>query len=153
FEPADLGPLLGGEAGTASIGGVLACNLSGPGRIKAGAARDHFLGATAAPGRGEPFKSGGRVVKHGTGYALCKLLAGSYGTLAVMTDVTIKVLPRPEKTYTVLLLGLDDTAAAQAMTRALGSPHEVSGAAHLPAALASSSAVSHVAGAGAAVTA
>lgn len=153
FEPADLGPLLGGEAGTASIGGVLACNLSGPRRIKAGAARDHFLGVTAASGRGELFKSGGRVVKNVTGYDLCKLLAGSYGTLAVMTDVTIKVLPRPEKTYTVLLLGLDDTAAAQAMTRALGSPHEVSGAAHLPAALASSSAVSHVAGAGAAVTA
>ena len=132
FEPANLAPLLGDEAGEASIGGVLACNLSGPRRIKAGAARDHFLGVESASGRGELFKSGGRVVKNVTGYDLCKLLCGSYGTLAVMTDVTVKVLPRPEKTYSVLLLGLDDATAVQAMSRALGSPHEVSGAAHLP---------------------
>lgn len=153
FEPADFGPLLGGAAGAASIGGVLACNLSGPRRIKAGAARDHFLGFEAASGRGELFKSGGRVVKNVTGYDLCKLLCGSYGTLAVMTDVTVKVLPRPEKTYTVLLLGLNDRQALAAMTRALGSPHEVSGAAHLPAALAARSEVSYVTRAGEAVTA
>jgi glycolate dehydrogenase FAD-binding subunit len=153
FEPADWGPLLGGPADAASIGGVLACNLSGPRRIKAGAARDHFLGFEAVSGRGEVFKSGGRVVKNVTGYDLCKLLAGSYGTLAAMTDVTVKVLPRPEKTYTVLLFGLDDTRALVAMTRALGSPHEVSGAAHLPAALAAGSGVSYVSGAGGAVTA
>ncbi len=153
FEPTDLGPLLGAAAGSASIGGVLACNLSGPRRIKAGAARDHFLGVQAASGRGEIFKSGGRVVKNVTGYDLCKLLCGSHGTLAVMTDVTVKVLPRPEKTWTVLVVGLDDATAAKAMARALGSPHEVSGAAHLPAALAAASAVSYVAGAGAAVTA
>lgn len=153
FEPMDLGPLLGGPPAMASIGGVLACNLSGPRRIKAGAARDHFLGVVAASGRGELFKSGGRVVKNVTGYDLCKLLCGSYGTLAVMTDVTMKVLPRPQKTYTVLVLGLDDATAAQAMSRALGSPHEVSGAAHLPAAQAAKSGVSYVAGAGASVTA
>ncbi len=153
FEPADLGPLLGGEAGAASIGGVLACNLSGPRRIKAGAARDHFLGLQAVSGRGELFKSGGRVVKNVTGYDLCKLLCGSYGTLGVMTDVTVKVLPRPEKTWTVLVTGLDDAQGQAAMTRALGSPHEVSGAAHLPAAQAAKSGVSYVAGAGTAVTA
>ena len=153
FEPADLGPLLGGQPGAASIGGVLACNLAGPRRIKAGAARDHFLGFVAASGRGELFKSGGRVVKNVTGYDLCKLLCGSYGTLAVMTEVTVKVLPRPEKTYSVLLFGLDDATAGLAMTRALGSPHEVSGAAHLPAAQAARSEVSYVAGAGGAVTA
>src|SRR5690606_7011140 len=122
-------------------------------RIKAGAARDHFLGVEAVSGRGELFKSGGRVVKNVTGYDLCKLLCGSHGTLAAMTDVTVKVLPRPEKTYTVLLFGLDDATAAQAMARALGSPHEVSGAAHLPAALTSGSEVSYVAGAGGGVTA
>ncbi len=153
FEPTDLGPLLGRAPGGASIGGVLACNLSGPRRIKAGAARDHFLGIKAASGRGELFKSGGRVVKNVTGYDLCKLLCGSYGTLAVMTEVTLKVLPRPEKTYTVLLLGLDDRQALAAMTRALGSPHEVSGAAHLPASQAAKSGVSYVSGAGAGVTA
>ncbi|MFQ5774264.1 MAG: glycolate oxidase subunit GlcE [Kiloniellaceae bacterium] len=153
FEPADLGPLLGGAAGRGSLGGVLACNLSGPRRIKAGAARDHFLGVHGVSGRGEAFKSGGRVVKNVTGYDLCKLLAGSHGTLAVMTDVTVKVLPVPEKTRTVLLFGLDDAAALEAMTRALQSAHEVSGAAHLPAALAAGSGVSYVAEAGGAVTA
>ncbi len=153
FEPADLGPLLGGAAGGGSIGGMLACNLAGPRRIKAGAARDHFLGVSAVSGRGEAFKSGGRVVKNVTGYDLCKLLAGSYGTLAVMTDVTVKVLPAPEKTRSVLVLGLDDGAALDAMTRGLGSAYEVSGAAHLPAAAAARSAVSYVSAAGGAVTA
>ena len=96
FEPLDYGPILGRPAGAGTIGGVLAANLSGPRRIKAGAARDHFLGVTAVSGRGETFKSGGRVVKNVTGYDLCKLLAGSFGTLAAMTDVTIKTLPRSE---------------------------------------------------------
>ena len=153
FEPADLGPLLGGAAGAGTIGGVLACNLAGPRRIKAGAARDHFLGAEAVSGRGELFKSGGRVVKNVTGYDLCKLLAGSYGTLAAMTQVTVKVLPVPEKTRTVLVLGLDEQAGLSAMTRALASSHEVSGAAHLPAALVLESEVSYVRDAGAGVTA
>ncbi len=150
FEPADLGPLLGGPPDAGSIGGMLACNLSGPRRIKAGAARDHFLGVQAVSGRGEAFKSGGRVMKNVTGYDLCKLLAGSYGTLAVMTEVTVKVLPVPEKTRTVLLFGLDDEAARGAMSAALGSPHDLSGAAHLPAALAAGSEVGYVAEAGAA---
>jgi glycolate oxidase FAD binding subunit len=153
FEPADLGPLLGGPPDAGSIGGALACNLSGPRRIKAGAARDHFLGLSAVSGRGEVFKTGGRVVKNVTGYDLCKLLAGSHGTLAVMTEVTVKVLPAPEKTRTVLLYGLDDRTALKAMTLALQSSHEVSGAAHLPDLPASSSQVSYVAEPGRAVTA
>ena len=98
--------------GSGTIGGVLAANLSGPRRIKAGAARDHFLGFTAVSGRGETFKSGGRVVKNVTGYDLCKLLAGSWGTLAAMTDVTVKVLPSAETEETLLVLGLDDAAAS-----------------------------------------
>ena len=100
-------------AGRGTLGGALAANLSGPRRIKAGAARDHFLGFTAVSGRGETFKSGGRVVKNVTGYDLCKLLAGSWGTLAAMTDVTVKVLPRAETEQTLLVLGLDDAAAAR----------------------------------------
>jgi glycolate oxidase FAD binding subunit len=136
FEPADYGPLLGGAAGGGTIGGVLAANLSGPRRIKAGAARDHFLGVSAVSGRGETFKSGGRVVKNVTGYDLCKLMAGSYGTLGAMTEVTIKTLPRAETQATVLLTGLDDRRAAQAMADAMGSSCDVSGAAHLPAAAA-----------------
>ena len=132
FEPMDYGPLLGAAAGRGTIGGVLAANLSGPRRLQAGAARDHFLGVTAVSGRGETFKSGGRVVKNVTGYDLCKLLAGSWGTLAVMTDVTIKTLPRPETEETILVLGLDDARAVAAMAAAIGSSCDVSGAAHLP---------------------
>src|SRR5439155_452897 len=95
-----------------------------------------FLGFSAVSGRGETFKSGGRVVKNVTGYDLCKLMAGSFGTLAAMTEVTIKVLPRPETEATVILAGLEDAAAVRAMAAALGLPCEVSGAAHLPAAVA-----------------
>jgi glycolate oxidase FAD binding subunit len=113
---------------------VIACNLAGPRRIRQGAARDHFLGFAAVSGRGEAFKAGGRVVKNVTGYDLPKLMAGSFGTLAALTEVTLKVLPAPEATATLVLLGLDDTAARRAMGAALASPHEVSGAAHIPAA-------------------
>ncbi len=136
FEPMDYGPILGGEAGRGTIGGVLATNLSGPRRIKVGAARDHFLGFSAVSGRAETFKSGGRVVKNVTGYDLCKLLAGSWGTLAAMTEVTIKVLPQPETESTVIVRGLDDDVAIRAMAAAMGLPCDVSGAAHLPAAVA-----------------
>jgi glycolate oxidase FAD binding subunit len=132
FEPMDYGPILGAPAGQGTLGGVLAANLSGPRRVKAGAARDHFLGFQAVSGRGEAFKSGGRVVKNVTGYDLCKLLAGSWGTLAAMTEVTIKTLPKAETEETLLLLGLSDATAIQAMTAAAGSACEVSGAAHLP---------------------
>ena len=116
--------------------GVLAANVSGPRRIKAGAARDHFLGFYAVSGRGETFKSGGRVVKNVTGYDLCKLMAGSWGTLAAMTEVTIKVLPRPETEQTLLVRGLEPARAIEAMTNAMGSSCDVSGAAHLPAGVA-----------------
>jgi glycolate oxidase FAD binding subunit len=132
FEPLDYGPLLGGAAQAGTIGGVLAANISGPRRVKAGAARDHFLGVTAVTGRGETIKSGGRVVKNVTGYDLCKLMAGSWGTLAAMTDVTVKVLPKAETQATLLIHGLDDAQAAAAMTAAMGSPFDISGAAHLP---------------------
>ena len=115
-----------------SLGGALAANLSGPRRIKAGAARDHFLGFSAVSGRAETFKSGGRVVKNVTGYDLCKLLAGSFGTLAAMTEVTIKMLPAPETEATVLVLGLDDARANAAMSAAMASSCDVSAAAHLP---------------------
>jgi glycolate oxidase FAD binding subunit len=132
FEPPDYGPLLGGEAGKATIGGIVAANLSGPRRLKAGAARDHFLGVRAVTGRGEIIKSGGRVVKNVTGYDLCKVFAGSWGTLAAMTDVTLKVLPRAEIEASVIIHGLDDAQAARAMATAMGSSFDVSGAAHLP---------------------
>ena len=156
FEPPDFRRLLGiddgGDRG-GTLGGAIACNFSGPRRIKAGAARDHFLGFKAISGRGEDFKSGGRVVKNVTGYDLSKLMAGSWGTLGVMTEVTVKVLPAAEKTRTVLVVGADWTAAVEAMTAALRSPYDVSGAAHLPAGLTGASEVAYVREAGGAVTA
>jgi glycolate oxidase FAD binding subunit len=132
FEPMDYGPLLGGEAGQGTIGGAIATNLSGPRRIKAGAARDHFLGVTGVTGRAETIRSGGRVVKNVTGYDMCKVLAGSWGTLAAMTEVTIKVLPKAETEATAIVEGLDDARACAAMAAAMGSSCDVSGAAHLP---------------------
>jgi glycolate oxidase FAD binding subunit len=132
FEPADYGPLFGQTEGQGTLGGVVATNLSGPRRIKAGAARDHVLGLTAVTGRGETIKTGGRVVKNVTGYDLCKVLSGSWGTLAVMTDITIKVLPKPETEATVVVEGLSDAQACAAMAAATGSSADVSAAAHLP---------------------
>jgi glycolate oxidase FAD binding subunit len=132
FEPVNTSRLLGTpDIGT--VGGMIGAGLAGPRRIKAGGARDHLLGAHAVSGFGDSFKAGGKVVKNVTGYDLCKLLAGSWGTLAVMTEVTLKVMPRPESERTLLLRGLDDLTANKAMTAALGSPFDVSGASHLPA--------------------
>ena len=133
FEPMDCTRLLGGEGPkTGTIGGAIGANLSGPRRLKAGAARDHILGINAVSGRGEVFKSGGRVVKNVTGYDLSKLMAGSWGTLAVLTDITVKVLPAAETQTTLAIRGLTDEHATAAMALAMGSSAEVSGAAHLP---------------------
>jgi glycolate oxidase FAD binding subunit len=132
FEPPDLGPLLGRSAGEGTLVGAVMGNLAGPRRLSAGAARDHLLGFSGVNGRGESFKSGGKVMKNVTGYDLSKVIAGSWGTLAVLDEVSVKVLPAPDQTRTLLLLGLADEAAVQAMCAAMGSPHEASGAAHLP---------------------
>ncbi len=132
FEPMDYGPLHALEPGRGTIGGVLASNLCGPRRLKAGSARDHILGIEAVSGRGEAFKSGGRVMKNVTGYDLSKAMAGSWGTLAAVTNVCFKVLPRAETEATIVLEGLSDEDATSAMAMAMGSSAEVSAAAHLP---------------------
>src|SRR5262249_33314264 len=153
FEPMDYAAVLGGIAGRGTIGGVLAANLAGPRRIRAGGPRDHLLGFSAVSGRGESFKSGGRVVKNVTGYDLCKLIAGSWGTLAAMTEVTLKVLPAPETEETVLVRGLAPEKAVAAMTTAMGSACDLSRAAHLPAGVAARLPGGAVASAGGAATA
>jgi glycolate oxidase FAD binding subunit len=131
FEPMNTSRLLGTpDIGT--IGGIISAGLAGPRRIQAGGARDHLLGVHAVSGFGESFKAGGRVVKNVTGYDVCKLITGAWGTLAVMTEVTLKVMPRAEAERTLILRGLDDIAANKVMTAALGSPYDISGAAHLP---------------------
>src|SRR5690348_18313209 len=117
FGPPHWRALHGTSDSSATLGGVIACNLAGPRRIRQGAARDHFLGFRAVSGRGEAFKAGGKVVKNVTGYDLCKLMAGSFGTLAALTEVTVKVLPAPEKTRTLLLFGLAEIGRASCRER------------------------------------
>jgi glycolate oxidase FAD binding subunit len=131
FEPINFAALLGvSEYGT--VGGMIAAGLAGPRRIKAGGVRDHLLGAQAVSGFGESFKTGGKVMKNVTGYDLCKLLTGSWGTLAVIVEATLKVMPKAESQRTLVLRDLDDLLANRAMTAALCSAFEVSAAAHLP---------------------
>lgn len=135
FEPMDVEPLLGGSQGgpqRGTVGGMIGASLAGPRCFKAGGARDYLLGAQAVSGFGDSFKTGGKVVKNVTGYDLCKLLSGSWGTLAVLTQVTLKVTPKPESERTMILSGLDDISANKAMTAALGLSFDISGGAHLP---------------------
>lgn len=131
FEPPDYASLLGSPS-SGSLGGIVACGLSGPRRIRAGAARDHVLGFSAVTGSGERIRAGARVVKNVTGYDLAKLATGSHGTLAAMTSVIVKVLPLPETEETLVLRHLDDEAAVRLMADAMQSPADVSAAAHLP---------------------
>jgi glycolate oxidase FAD binding subunit len=132
FEPMDHSAIFGTAQRSGSIAGMVAVNASGPRRIKSGAARDHLLGFRAVNGLAQSFKSGGRVMKNVTGFDLSRGLSGSWGTLAVFTELTLKVLPRAEASRTLTLSGLTPEAATQAMAAALGSSADVSGAAHLP---------------------
>jgi glycolate oxidase FAD binding subunit len=128
FEVPDLCGLLGRE-GASTIGGVLAANASGPRRVQVGAARDAALGVRFVDGSGQVVKNGGRVMKNVTGYDLVKLLAGSRGTLGVLTEVSFKVQALPEAEATLVIEELGDEAGLAALRVALASPFDVSGAA------------------------
>ncbi|OJY67935.1 MAG: FAD-linked oxidase [Sphingobium sp. 66-54] len=134
FEPWDHGPLFGAAAGSATIGGIVAAGVAGPRRLSAGGARDHLLGFTAVSGKGERFVAGGRVVKNVTGFDLAKLMAGNWGRLAAMTELSLKVLPRPRDRATLAAEGLGAAAAQALMLRALGTSASIAAAAHLPGA-------------------
>ncbi len=115
----------------ATIGGTIAAAVAGSRRVTAGSARDHLLGFTAVSGRGEAFVAGAKVVKNVTGYDLPKLMTGSWGRLGAMTELTLKVLPSPRLTVTLMAEGLSPEAAHAMMAAALGSNADVSAAAHL----------------------
>jgi glycolate oxidase FAD binding subunit len=132
FEPFDHGPIFGRGEGAATIGGVIAAGVSGSRRLSRGAARDHLLGFKAVSGRGEAFVGGGKVVKNVTGYDLSKVMVGSWGRLAALTEVTLKVLPRPQVQRTLAIEGLDPRAAVALMSRAMGSQADVAAAGHAP---------------------
>ncbi len=132
FEPPDYGPLLGGDKDCGSIGGVIGANLSGPRRFMAGAARDYVLGIEGVNGFGQVFKAGGRVVKNVTGYDVSKLVTGSMGTLAALSEFTLKLSPSAETEITIAVYDLHDQNAILLMSQIAGCPYEVSGLAHIP---------------------
>jgi glycolate dehydrogenase FAD-binding subunit len=153
FEPIDLGPATGGRGGTQTIGSVFATNNSGSRRIAVGGARDHLLGIEGVDGRAELFRSGGRVMKNVTGYDLCRGLSGSWGTLAVLSQVTFKVLPAPEQTATLVYLGLPEDIGVELMCAAMRLPYEVTGTVHLPQTVAARLTTEAFSGPGQSVTA
>jgi glycolate oxidase FAD binding subunit len=132
FEPFDHGPMFGRPDGAATIGGVIAAGVCGSRRLSRGAARDHLLGFRAVSGRGEAFVAGGKVVKNVTGYDLSKVMAGSWGRLAALVEVTLKVLPRPPVEQSLAIESLDPAAAVALMSKAMGSQADVAAAAHAP---------------------
>lgn len=131
FEPMDHRGLLG-TSGEPTIGGVVAANVSGPRRIQAGACRDYLLGVRFVDGRGQITKNGGRVMKNVTGYDLVRLLAGSYGNIGILSEISFKVLPDSECTATLVINDLNLKDAISALSTCLGSPYEITGAFHDP---------------------
>jgi glycolate oxidase FAD binding subunit len=132
FEPNDFGFLFEGESNEGTIGGVLSSNFAGPRRFKVGSARDHVLGFKGVNGKGEVIKSGGTVVKNVTGYDLSKIITGSFGTLSVFTEISIKVLPKSDLTKTLVVENPHLKKGLEYLNIALGSSTDPSGGVFYP---------------------
>jgi len=132
FEPVDFGFLFNGKSNNGTIGGVISCNFAGPRRFKVGSARDHLLGFQGINGKGEIIKSGGTVVKNVTGYDLCKLISGSFGTLSVLTELSVKVLPKPQTSKTLIINNPHIKKAIEYLGTALSSSSDPSGGVFYP---------------------
>ena len=132
FEPVDFGFLFNGKSNNGTIGGVISCNFAGPRRFKVGSARDHLLGLQGINGKGEIIKSGGTVVKNVTGYDLCKLISGSFGTLSVLTELSVKVLPKPQSSKTLIINNPHIKKAIEYLGTALSSSSDPSGGVFYP---------------------
>ena len=132
FEPVDFGFLFNGKSNNGTIGGVISCNFAGPRRFKVGSARDHLLGFQGINGKGEIIKSGGTVVKNVTGYDLCKLISGSFGTLSVLTELSVKVLPKPQNSKTLIINNPHIKKAIEYLGTALSSSSDPSGGVFYP---------------------
>ena len=132
FEPVNFSELFKKDSNEGTIGGTLSCNFSGSRRFKVGSARDHILGFKGYNGTGEKIKSGGTVVKNVTGYDLSKLITGSFGTLLVLSEITLKVLPLQTDTKTIVVSGLSLEHALGILGSAISSSNDPSGAVFYP---------------------
>lgn len=115
FEPPHFGP-------GATVGGMVAAGLSGPARASVGAVRDFILGARFINGKGEDLTFGGQVMKNVAGYDVSRLLAGSWGTLGIITEVSLKVLPVAPAEATLMCAGLAQAEALELLHRWGGQP-------------------------------
>jgi glycolate oxidase FAD binding subunit len=133
FEPADWGPLFGATANSATIGGVLSADASGPAALRYGRARDSLLGFRSVNGLAEAYKAGGKVVKNVTGFDLPKLMCGAMGTLGVLTEVTLRVFPKPSETVTLIARDVSTREGLALLRRVWQSPLEATALSYVPA--------------------
>jgi len=132
FEPLDFGFIEKGKSNKGTIGGYISCNFAGPRRFKVGSVRDHILGFRGVNGKGDIIKSGGTVVKNVTGYDLSKLIAGSFGTLVALTEVTLKVLPKKNSLNTITIHTEDKKLVSGLFDKISSSSSEISAAIYIP---------------------
>lgn len=131
FEPADWGPLFGAGPERGTLAGAVATNATGARRVKAGAVRDHIIGCRFVNGKGEIIKAGGHVIKNVTGFDLPKLMCGAFGTLGVLTEITMRVSPLPERNAAVTISSPAKEGFGL-LREAMRLPLDVSGLAYFP---------------------